>query len=169
ADAAVPTAPSPVAVVPTADGRRLVVLAGRARVVELRDARTGRLLDTADAGLGPARMALRGRWLWLTDSRGDALLIYRVLEDRIELARRAHLPGGPFAITVDPDRYRLRVALTRDNAIAELPAHGRPRVLERLPALQGPRGLAVLAGADGPLAVSGGDGLLQLAPLPAAR
>jgi hypothetical protein len=164
--ATVPTAPAPADVIASEDGRRLIVLAARAREVELRDARTGRLLDTADAGIGPARMARRGRWLWLTDLRGDALLIYRVLEDRIELARRAHLPGGPFAITVDPDRYRLRVVLTRTNAVAELPAHGRPRVLETLPALRAPRGLAVLAGADGPLAVSGADGLLQLAPLP---
>ncbi len=165
--ATVPTAPAPVAVVPAADGRRLVVLAAQAREVELRDARTGRLLDTADAGLGPARMALRGRWLWVTDLRGNALLIYRVLEDRIEFARRAHLPGAPFAITVDPDRYRLRVALTASGSVAELPAHGRPRVLETLPALRAPRGVAVLAGADGPLAVTGADGLLQLAPLPA--
>jgi len=165
----VPTAPVPVAVVPAAGGRRLVVLAGRARVVELRDGTTGRLLDRKDAGLGPARMALRGRWLWVTDTRGNALLVYRVLEDRLELARRAHLPGGPFAITVDVDRYRLRVALTEANAVAELPAHGRPRVLETLPAVQAPRGLAVLGRADGPLAVAGADGLLQLAPLPAAQ
>jgi hypothetical protein len=165
--AGVPTAPAPVAVVPSEDGRRLVVLAAQAREVELRDARTGRLLDRAAAGLGPARMALRGRWLWVTDLRGNALLIYRVLEDRIELARRAHLPGGPFSITVDPDRYRLRVALTDSSAVAELPAHGRPRVLETLPALRAPRGVAVLAGADGPLAVTGAGGLLQLAPLPA--
>jgi hypothetical protein len=111
-------------------------------------------------------MALRGRWLWVTDTRGGTLLVYRVLDGRIELSRRAHLPGGPFAITVDPDRYRFHVALTATNAVAELPAHGRPRALETRPAIRAPRGIAALEGAD-VLAVAGDDGLLQLVPLPA--
>ncbi len=162
---AVPTAATPVAVVPADRGRKLVVLAGRAREVELRDSRTGRLLDTAPAGVGPARMALRGRWLWVTDTRGEALLVYRVIGDEIELARRVLLPGGPFAIAVDPDRYRIHVALTATGQVAELPAHGRPRVLERRAATRAPRGIAVLPGADGPL-VAAGDGVLQLIPLP---
>jgi hypothetical protein len=165
---AVRTAASPVAVVPADRGRKLVVLAGRARVVELRDGRTGRLLDRADAGLGPARMALRGRWLWVTDVRGDALLVYRVIGDTIELSRRVHLPGGPFAITVDPDRYRIHVALTATSDVAELPAHGRPRALETRPVPRGVRGVAALPGPDGGL-VAAGDGVVHLLPLPAAR
>jgi hypothetical protein len=67
---------------------------------------------------------------------------------------------------VDPDRYRFHVALTTTNAVAELPAHGRPRALETRPAVRAPRGIAVLPGAD-VLAVAGRDGLLQLIPLPA--
>ncbi len=122
--------------VPVDGGREAVVL-GRERAVELRDAATGRVLGRADAGVGPTRAFSRGPWLWVVDTDGQALLVYRVRPE-LELVRRVHLPGGPFAITFDQARFRLWITLTGTNEVAELPPHGRPRVLRRFPTVRQP-------------------------------
>jgi hypothetical protein len=116
-------------------GGRSVVLLGRARMLELRDAR-GRLLGHAPAGVGPTHLACLDRgatpaWCYVTDTRGDALLVFAV-RDRIEPRRRLYLPGGPAGISLDHARRRLLVAL-RTREVVELPAHGRPHVLRRRP------------------------------------
>jgi hypothetical protein len=111
------------------DRRTLAVLATRERVLRLVDARSGRRLATAPAGVGPTHVACLGI-CWVADTRGDALLVYR-LEPRLRLVRRLYLAGGPREIEVDRRRRRLVVALARGGAV-ELPAHGRPHVLRRL-------------------------------------
>jgi hypothetical protein len=113
---------------------RSVILLGRERVVELRDT-AGRVVGRAPAGVGPAHVACIDRggeraWCYVTDTRGNALLVFAV-GARIEPRRRLYLAGGPDRITVDHVRRRLLVTFRAGGAIAELPAHGRPHVLRR--------------------------------------
>jgi hypothetical protein len=116
-------------------GGRSVVLLGRARVLELRDAR-GRLLGRAPAGVGPTHVACLDRgaapaWCYVTDTRGDALLVFAV-RDGIAPRRRLYVAGGPDGVRLDHARRRLLVTL-RSHEVVELPAHGRPHVLRRRP------------------------------------
>jgi hypothetical protein len=116
-------------------GGRSVVLLGRARVLELRDGR-GRLLGRAPAGVGPTDLACADHgvapaWCYVTDTRGNALLVFAV-GTRIEPRRRLYLPGGPDGVTLDHGRRRLLVTL-KTHEVVELPAHGRPHVLRRRP------------------------------------
>jgi DNA-binding beta-propeller fold protein YncE len=124
-------------------GRFVAVVSVRERVLELFDARTLRLVARAPAGVGPTHVASAGdRWLWVTDTRGGALLVYRIAP-RLELVRRLHLPGAPYGIAADPVHHRLWVTLTARNEVVELPAHGRPHVLRTLPTVRQPNGVAV--------------------------
>jgi hypothetical protein len=114
-------------------GGRSVVLLGRERVLELRDAH-GRLLGRAPAGVGPTHVAcldhgVAPAWCYVTDTRGDALLVFAV-RDGIQPRRRLYLAGGPDAISFDHARRRLLVTLGT-HEVVELPAHGRPHVLRR--------------------------------------
>ena len=138
-------------------GRRAVVRP-RERVVELTDGRGGR--EVATAGVGPTRAAADDRWLWVTDTQGDALLVFRT-RPKLELVRRVYLPGGPYAIAFDSERLRLWVTLTATNELVELPAHGRPRELERFATVRGPEGVAVDP-ASGGIYVAGAEEELQL-------
>jgi hypothetical protein len=115
-------------------GGRTVTLLGRERVLELRDAR-GRRLGRAPAGVGPTHVACVDRagqraWCYVTDARGNALLVFAV-NDGIAPARRYYLAGGPDGVSVDHARRRLLVTLRASHAVVELAAHGRPHVLRR--------------------------------------
>jgi hypothetical protein len=129
-----PTAAGPAREVAALTRGRSVVLLGRDRVVELRDAR-GRRLNRAPAGLGPTHVACVDHgaptsWCYVTDTRGDALLVFAV-GARIEPRRRLYLRGGPDGVSLDHSRRRLLVTLREGDELVELPAHGRPHVLRR--------------------------------------
>jgi hypothetical protein len=110
-----------------ADGRRVELL-GRERVVELLD-HAGRRVGRAPAGIGPTDLTcLRRRWCYVTDTRGDALLVYAV-GDRIELTRRYRVAGGPRELAVRGQRLLVTLATGRR---VQLVAHGRPHRL-RMP------------------------------------
>jgi len=151
--------------VTTVDGGRLVaVVSVRERVLELYDARTLRRVAREPAGVGPTHVACQadGGWCWVLDTQGDALLVFRVDGDRLELTRRLFLPGGPYGIAVDPGRLRLWVTLPGRNEVVELPAHGRPHVIARRATVRQPDSVAVDA-ADGRVVVTGrADGVLQV-------
>jgi DNA-binding beta-propeller fold protein YncE len=143
-------------------GRFVAVVSVRERVLELHDAHTLRRVGRAPAGVGPTHVARGGdRWLYVTDTRGGALLVYRIAPE-LELVRRLHLPGAPYGIAADPVRRRLWITLTARNEVVELPAHGRPHVLRRLPTVRQPNGVAVDP-RSGRVFVTGlADGVLQL-------
>jgi hypothetical protein len=111
-----------------ADGRRVELL-GRERVVELLNG--GRRVASAPAGVGPAHVAcLERHWCYVTDKRGEALLVYAIGAG-IELTRRYRLAGEPDRIAIDRQRRRLVVTLAARGERVELVAHGRPHILRR--------------------------------------
>lgn len=128
--------------VPVDRGARVAAVLPRERTVALSDARTGRLLGRADAGVGPTNAVSNDRWLWVTDTQGDALLVFRT-RPKLELVRRVYLPAGPYAIALDEGKLRLWVTLTGTSEVAELPANGRPHELRRFPTVRQPDALAV--------------------------
>ena len=134
-----PAGPAASARVPAADGTLLVQVDGRRRTLDVFDAGTGRRVGSASAGVGPTQVACQrdGEWCWVTDTRGDALLVFDLDGGDPELRRRLYLPGRPDAITVDRERYRLVVRLAARDEVVELPAHGRPHVVARRPARTG--------------------------------
>ena len=157
--------------IPVDRGARVAAVFARERTVELSDARTAELVGRADAGVGPTNAISDDRWLWVTDTRGDALLVFRT-RPKLELVRRVFLPGGPYAIALDTDKLRLWVTLTGTNEVAELPAHGRPRELRRFPTVRQPDALAVDSRTHRVSVGGVRDGVLQLidpGPLPPPR
>jgi hypothetical protein len=129
-------------------GRTLARLQPRARVLELYDARTNRRTASAPAGVGPTHVAcLERAWCYVTDTRGDALLVYRRTAS-LELVRRYYLPGGPYGLALDRRRRLLYVTLPGRDELVRLPAHGRPHVLRRWPTVRQPDAVAVDERAD---------------------
>jgi DNA-binding beta-propeller fold protein YncE len=123
-------------------GSDVAVLLTRERLLELYDARTRRRIGRAGAGIGPTHVAAYAGWLYVTDTRGGALLVLRA-RPRLELVRRAYLPGAPYGIAVDPCDGRLWVTLTARNELVELPAHGRPHPLRRFATVRQPDAVTV--------------------------
>lgn len=136
APADLPPAAGPPREVAPLSGGRTAVLLGRERILELRDAR-GRLLGSAPAGVGPTGVACLDRgaptsWCYVTDTRGNALLVFAVGAG-VQPRRRLYLPGGPTGVSVDHARRRLFVTVRAGHELVELPAHGRPHVLRTRP------------------------------------
>ena len=124
-------------------GRRLAVLDRRERVLTLYATAPRRRLSSAPAGLGPTHVACLDRGpCYVTDTRGDALLVFAVGDD-IQPTRRYRLAGGPYAMALDRRRRRLFVTLPGRNELVELIAHGRPHVLRRWPTVRQPDAVAV--------------------------
>jgi DNA-binding beta-propeller fold protein YncE len=165
-----PTGLQPAALALLDSGRQVGVLSVRGRVLELFDARTLARTGRADAGTGPANVVSDGgNYLYVTDTTGGAVLIFRVAGG-LRLERRYPLAGSPYAIAYDGLRRRLWVTLTATNELVELSAGRRPRELRRFPSVRGPVDVAV-APASGRVVVSGAGGdlvqLLDPPPLPA--
>jgi DNA-binding beta-propeller fold protein YncE len=134
-----PEGPATSGPVTALDGTLLVQVDGRRRALDVFDARTGRRTGSEPAGVGPTQVACgpTSGWCWVTDARGDALLVFDVGGGEPELRRRVYLPGRPDAIRVDRERYRLVVRLAERDEVVELPSHGRPHVVARRPAPTG--------------------------------
>jgi DNA-binding beta-propeller fold protein YncE len=142
-------------------GRLLAVVSRRERVLELYDPRTLKRVARAPAGVGPTTVAAEADRLYVADTLGGALLVFRV-RPQLTLTRRVALPGSPYGLAVDPVRHRLWVTLTQRNELVSLPADDRPRPLLRLPTVRQPDTVAVDSGL-GTVAVAGrADGVLQL-------
>jgi hypothetical protein len=154
------TAPAAATEVRADRGRLLAVLSPRRRVLEVLDPRTRRPVDRADAGVGPTHVAAEADRLYVADTRGEALLVFRI-HPRLELMRRVYLPGAPYAMTVDPVRHRLWITLTAINELVTFPANGRPTEIARFPTPRQPDAVTVDA-SSGTVAVAGrADGVVQ--------
>lgn len=167
----VPVATQPGGLASLRDGTLLLVVSVRERVVELFDAKTLERRDRIPVGVGPTHVACSPDGpCFVTDTQGDALLVVRVAADgrSLRLSRRVYLDGAPYGIAIDPERTRLWVTLTARNELVELPAHGRPHVLARLPTVQQADTVAVDT-SNGDVVVTGRThGELQLLRNPAS-
>jgi DNA-binding beta-propeller fold protein YncE len=101
-------------------------------------------------------------WLIVSDTRGNALLVFEVSPSVRQVAR-LDLPGSPYGLAYDPQRSRVWVTLTGRNEVVAIDAAATPpKVLSRFPTVRQPNTVAVDAG-TGRLFVTGtADGVLQL-------
>jgi hypothetical protein len=107
-------------------GKKVAVLTGRERTLEIYDARTLRRVGKTGAGIGPTSLATDAvEILYVTDVKGDALLVFH-LRPRFELIRRVHQSGGPYAIAFERERWGLRIGLARTGQVVLYAAGSRP-------------------------------------------
>lgn len=156
-----PVARQPGGVAPVDGGRKVAVVSVRDRVVELFDARTYERLGVANAGVGPTHLVTDGdETLYVTDTAGDALLVFRATEDELELRRRLAMPTSPYGIDIDRRRERLFVTLQGTNRLIKLWTNG-PRTVATIPTVRQPRAVAVDE-ETGRAFVTGDEGVVQL-------
>jgi hypothetical protein len=118
------------------------VVDARTRRVVLLDARSLEEVADAPAGVGPTDVVAGGRFVYVADTAGEALLVFELRDGGIAPIRYVWLPAAPGAMAIDRETaYRVWVALPARNEVIGLPAHGRPRPIERFAAVEGARRL----------------------------
>jgi DNA-binding beta-propeller fold protein YncE len=103
----------------TGDG--LVGIVGvRGLALEVFDSKTLEPLGRIDAGEGPThvRAGPKNRF-YVTDTRGDAVLVYAARPE-LEQLDRVPLSGSPYGIAIDPERNHLWVTLTGQDQVVQL-------------------------------------------------
>ena len=156
------TAFKPGGVAVTDDG--LVGIVGvRGLTLEVFEADTLESLGRIDAGEGPTHVrAGPGNRFYVTDTRGDAVLIYGARPEPERLGR-VSLPGSPYGIAIDPRRNHLWVTLTAEQRVVQFALEGDSlREISRYPTVRQPNTVAVDS-ASGRVFVTGKtDGQLQI-------
>ena len=156
------TAFKPGGVAVTDDG--LVGIIGvRGLTLEVFEADTLEPLGRLDAGEGPThvRAGPENRF-YVTDTRGDAVLIYGARPEPERLSR-VSLPGSPYGIAIDLERSHLWVTLTAEQRVVQFALEGDSlREISRYPTVRQPNTVAVDP-ASGRVFVTGkADGQLQI-------
>lgn len=137
------TAFKPGGVAVTDDG--LVGIIGvRGLTLEVFEADSLESLGRIDAGEGPThvRAGPENRF-YVTDTRGDAVLVYgaRPEPERLD---RVPLPGSPYGIAIDPRRDQLWVTLTAEQSVVRFALEGGTlREIDRYPTVRQPNTVAV--------------------------
>lgn len=127
------------------------------------DTATLRQAGRVAAGDGPTHVVAgpRGR-LIVSDTRGDALLVFEVSPSVRQVAR-LELPGSPYGLAFDAQRDRVWVTLTGRNEVVEIDATASPpTVLNRIPTVRQPNTVAVEAGTGRVFVTGTAEGVLQL-------
>jgi hypothetical protein len=138
----VSTCREPVALTLLGRGTRVAVLCGRERVVEIHDATTLQPLGRVSAGIGPTALASdEADLFYVIDALGQALLVYHL--HPLELVRRVHLGGGPYAVAFDRERRGLWITLNGANQIVDYVAGSRPVIRGRLASIPDARSVSV--------------------------
>ena len=146
---------------PVGDGSQVAVVSVRDRVVELFDAESFKRLGKVNAGVGPTHVVSDGeQYLYVTDTAGDALLVFRT-QPELRLVRRLAMPTSPYGIALDRRRERLFVTLTGTNRLVKLRTNG-PRTVANLPTVQQPDTVAVDESTGRAFVTGRVDGVLQL-------
>jgi DNA-binding beta-propeller fold protein YncE len=126
-----------------AAGDKLAIVSVRAYTVELLDPDTLRGGGSQSAGLGPTHAAVDAEdRVWITDTRGDALIAYAT-RPRLKFVARVPLTGSPYGLAVDRRRGRVWVSLTARNELVEVDASDKPRRRRTLPTVRQPNSVAV--------------------------
>ncbi len=136
-----PLAPGGVAVT---DGGLVGIVGVRGLVMEVFEADTLEPLGRIDAGEGPThvRAGPENRF-YVTDTRGDAVLVYAARPEP-ELLDRVPLPGSPYGIAIDPGRSHLWVTLTAEHRVVQFAIEERTiREIARYPTVRQPNTVAV--------------------------
>lgn len=146
-----------------ADGNALGVIDVKRNDLTVYDATTLRRVGRVPAGDGPTHVvAARDGRLVVTDTRGDALLVF-AHRPQLRRVARLELPGAPYGLAYDRVRHRLWVTLTGRNEVVGVDAAATlPREFDRFPTVRQPNTVAVNP-TTGRLFVTGTrDGNLQL-------
>lgn len=155
-----PLQPGGVAV--TDDG--LVGIVGvRGLVMEVLEAETLESLGRVDAGEGPThvRAGPENRF-YVTDTRGDAILIYSARPE-LERVGRVSIPGSPYGIAVDRQRNHLWVTLTAEQQVVQFALEGDSlREVSRYPTVRQPNTVAVDPGSGRVFVASRAEDQLQI-------
>jgi hypothetical protein len=139
------------------------VVGVRGLTLEVFEADTLESLGRTDAGEGPTHVkAGPENRFYVTDTRGDAVLIYSARPNPKQLDR-VSLPGSPYGRDIDPRRNQLWVTLTAEQRVVQLALQGRTlREIARYPTVRQPNTVAVDP-ATGRVFVTGKtDGQLQI-------
>jgi DNA-binding beta-propeller fold protein YncE len=140
----------------------LAVISVRAYTVALVGARDLRERGSQNAGYGPTHVVADDeRRLYVTDTRGDALVVFETAP-RLRFVGRVALPGSPYGLAIDPERDRVLVTLTARNELVELSTGAEPRERRRTPTVRQPNTVAVDERTGRVAIASRTDGTLQL-------
>jgi DNA-binding beta-propeller fold protein YncE len=145
------------------DSGLLGVVGVRGLTLEVFDAGTLESLDSLEAGEGPTHVeAGPENRFYVTDTRGDAVLIYEA-GPRPEQIGRVPAPGSPYGIDLDRRRKHLWVTLTAEQRVVQYALQGRTlREIARYPTVRQANTVAVDP-ASGRVFVTGkADGQLQI-------
>ncbi|MDP9455910.1 MAG: YncE family protein [Actinomycetota bacterium] len=112
--------------------------------LEVFDGETLESLGRVEAGEGPTHLSAGpDERFYVTDTRGDAVLIYESGPEP-ERIDRVPLSGQPYGIAVDPGRGHLWVTLTAENELVQFDLQGGTlRELARYPTVSEPNTVAV--------------------------
>ena len=112
--------------------------------LEVFDGETLESLGRVEAGEGPTHLSAGpGDRFYVTDTRGDAILIYEPGPEPGQVGR-VPLPGQPYGVAVDPGRGHLWVTLTAENELVQFDLEGDTlRELARYPTVSEPNTVAV--------------------------
>ena len=153
-----PTQPGGVAT----DGESVVVIGVRGRRLGVLDASAVTERGRLDAGVGPTHVVAHQSFAYVTDTQGDAILVYR-LGARPERAGRTAAPGAPYGVALDASRSRLWVTLTETNELLEFRIDGdRLRRGARYPTVRQPNSVAVDPRTGTVYVAGAADGQLQI-------
>jgi DNA-binding beta-propeller fold protein YncE len=152
----------PGGVAATPDG--LVGIVGvRGLTLEVFEADTLKSLGRMDAGEGPTHVvAGPENRFYVTDTRGDAVLVYGARPE-LEQLDRVSLPGSPYGIAIDSERDRLWVTLTATNRVVQYALEsGAPREIASYPTVRRPKSVTVNPASGRVFIAGGADGELQM-------
>jgi DNA-binding beta-propeller fold protein YncE len=146
-----------------ADDGLVGIVGVRSLTLEVFDADTLESVGHVDAGEGPTHVrAGPENSFYVTDTRGDAVLVYNARPEPKQLDR-VTVPGSPYGIAIDPRRDQLWVTLTSEQRVVQFALEGCTlREIARYPTVRQPNSVAVDT-ASGRVFVTGkADGQLQI-------
>ena len=117
-----------------------------------------------DAGEGPTHVAAGpDNRFYVTDTRGDAVLVYQTRPELKQISRIS-LPGGsPYGLAVDRRREHLWVTLTGKNRLIEFDVRGdAPRQVASYPTVRQPNSVAVDSSTGRVYVAGRAEGVLQI-------
>ena len=137
------TCREPVDVACSTAARASPCCAGASGCSSVYDAKTLKRLGRVPAGIGPTGLASDSVDVLYVIDVGRASRCSSTTRRRLELIRRVHLGGGPYAIAFDRERWGLWITLNGRNQLVNYAAGIRPVLRETFPSIQNARRVIV--------------------------